>query len=96
VLVRFGLLWKVYDMVASKGLDWRLPILPSFPTSVYLLGGYAGNLFLVERVGLEQPAAHSGVVAAGHSPLKSVRYKTDGVRQMQMNSIPWVEGGKKQ
>jgi len=68
-------------MVASKGLDWRLPILPSFPTSVYLLGGYAGNLFLVERVGLEQPAAHSGVVAYGHSPLKSVRYKTDGVRE---------------
>lgn len=53
MLVRFGLLWKVYDMVALKGVDFRLPILPSTSGTLhgyqYLLGGSSGMSFLVEK-----------------------------------------------
>lgn len=31
LLVRFGLMWKVYDMVAVRGLDFMVPILESGP-----------------------------------------------------------------
>lgn len=40
-VARFGLLWKVFDMVALKGLDFKVPILDDSksPLSGYLLGG---------------------------------------------------------
>lgn len=31
-LVRFGLLWKVYDWLADKGLDYKVPILDTTPS----------------------------------------------------------------
>jgi len=40
-LVRFGLLWKLYDLIAEKGLDFRVPILESKPGN-WLLGGTSG------------------------------------------------------
>ena len=49
-LVRFGYLWKLYDMVAEKGLQPKIPILDSSPLSlgvIWLKGGYDGNAFLV-------------------------------------------------
>ena len=30
LLIRFGLLWKCYDCVGQRGLDWRPGILASF------------------------------------------------------------------
>lgn len=41
-LVRFGLLWKVYDMVGQRGLDFQVPILESNLSlpDFYLLGGH--------------------------------------------------------
>lgn len=69
-LVRFGLMWKVYDMVALKGIDFRLPILDVTPTTNtvcgYLLGGVAGTNFLVFARGLNQPRAGHGVVYPGN------------------------------
>lgn len=42
-LVRFGLQWKLYDLIAEKGLDFRVPILESKPGN-WLLGGTSGTL----------------------------------------------------
>lgn len=43
-LVRFGLMWKVYDWLALKGLDFQVPILESSNiTCVYLRGGVPGQ-----------------------------------------------------
>jgi len=44
-LVRFGLLWKLYDLIAEKGLDLRAPILESKPGN-WLLGDTSGTSFL--------------------------------------------------
>lgn len=51
-LVRFGLMWKCFDIVALKGVWWVPPCLTtklkgSLPS--YLLGGYSGCDFLVRR-----------------------------------------------
>lgn len=77
-LVRFGLLWKVYDMVGSKGLDFQVPILESRPSSQFqsfwILGGVTGADFLVAALGCEQPRAHKGVVS--YDSPKTIRYKT--------------------
>ena len=51
-LVRFGLLWKLYDLIAEKGLDFRVPILESKPGN-WLLGGTSGTSFLVQPLGLD-------------------------------------------
>lgn len=42
-LIPFGLLWKVYDLVALKGLDFRLPILESVSVSPF------GEMYLQGR-----------------------------------------------
>lgn len=53
-LIRFGLLWKIYDLVAEKGVAWSPPCLqehlPGFRG--WLLGGVSGMDFLVEPDGL--------------------------------------------
>lgn len=58
-LIRFGLLWKIYDLVAEKGVAWSPPCLqehlPGFRG--WLLGGVSGMDFLVEPDGLTQPRA---------------------------------------
>ena len=51
-LIRFGLLWKIYDLVAEKGVAWSPPCLqehlPGFRG--WLLGGVSCMDFLVERL----------------------------------------------
>lgn len=57
-LVRFGLKWKIYDMVAVKGINFRVPILDvgtGLPLGGYILGGISGTDFLVSALGLTQP-----------------------------------------
>lgn len=61
-LVRFGLLWKVYDRVAYLGLDYQVPILTvGNMTGVVLLGGTSGRSFLLFADGVDQPRATRGV-----------------------------------
>ena len=66
-IVRFGLVWKLFDMCAGKGMEWMVPILPekldniSYPPH-YLLGGIDGRAFMVLRVGLVPPHYGKGVV----------------------------------
>lgn len=61
-LIRFGLLWKIYDLVAEKGLAWSPPCLqehlPGFRG--WLLGGVSGMDFLVAPDG--QPRALKGII----------------------------------
>lgn len=63
-LVRFGYIWKCYDLVALKGLGFRPPILGTFtdplPLGGYLIGVGSCTLFLVSTLGLEQPKAEGG------------------------------------
>lgn len=81
-LVRFGLLWKLYDMVATRGVDWAVPILP-FPQEstlsreygFWLFGGYSGSSYLVSSLGLNQPKAGKGVLYYGDNPKQTVTYK---------------------
>lgn len=51
---RFGIIWKIYDLVGQKGLDWRPPILSSIPTvsSIWISGGNDGSSFLMSLEGL--------------------------------------------
>ena len=61
-LVRFGLLWQVYDWLAEKGLDYQVPILESEDIrKVYLQGGVSGTDFLVCAYRLDQPIARKGL-----------------------------------
>ncbi|KAL4310959.1 hypothetical protein GQ457_06G024670 [Hibiscus cannabinus] len=63
-LVRFGLMWKIYDMVAVKGINFRVPILDvgtGLPLGGYVLGGISGTDFLVSALGLTQPKAGRGI-----------------------------------
>lgn len=64
-LVRFLLLWKIVDMVALRGIDYRPPILCSMPIKGWIQGGACGTMFLVCPLGLNQPKAHSGIVLPG-------------------------------
>ena len=62
-LVRFGLLWKLYDLIAEKGLDFRVPSQESKPGN-WLLGSLHSPklnkrliiLALTYFLGLELPA----------------------------------------
>ncbi|XAR56142.1 hypothetical protein NMG60_11036495 [Bertholletia excelsa] len=58
-LQRFGLLWKMYDMVALKRLDWKVHILlepsGSLPEPC-LLGGVTGNFMLIRCSDERKPA----------------------------------------
>ncbi|CAA0822083.1 Mitovirus RNA-dependent RNA polymerase, partial [Striga hermonthica] len=83
-LVRFGLLWKLYDLVGSLGPSWRPGILSegsSIAKMGYLLGPCGANSFLVSALGLEQPRAGRGVIypLSGNAPHKTIRNKTLGV-----------------
>lgn len=55
-LVRFGILWKMYDLVTQMGLNYRPPILslgsPHEQSYGWLLGGVASRDFLVQSSGL--------------------------------------------
>lgn len=53
-LVRFGLLWKVYDMVGSRGLNYHQGILGDLEIRFdrWILGGYSGTDFLMAPVDL--------------------------------------------
>nr|GFB35083.1 hypothetical protein [Tanacetum cinerariifolium] len=64
-LVRFGLMWKIYDMVAVKGINFRVPILDvgtGLPLGGSVLGGISGTDLLVSALGLTQPKAGRGIV----------------------------------
>ena len=66
--IRFGLIWKVYDMVALLGPDFKVPILEPLKSDInypYLMGGTSGTQFLVCSEGLIQPSAARGVVFPG-------------------------------
>jgi len=95
-LIRFGLIWKLYDIVSQIGLDYRPPILSSGRTSeqsgVWLLGGVSGTSYLVQCDGLFQPSAGRGVVRPGVTidparpdpRIKTIQYKTLGVPDRQV------------
>ena len=61
-LVRFGLLWKVYDWLADKGLDYKVPILDTTPSlnCVKVLGGIDVQAFLLFATEVVQPRAKRG------------------------------------
>lgn len=64
-LIRFGLMWQCYDMVASLGLDYMPGVLPSSECLLpggFLCGGAQGTSFLVSVEGLEHPLADEEVV----------------------------------
>lgn len=64
-LVCFGLLWKVDDWLALKGLDFQVPILESSNgTCVYFRGGVSGTEFLVGMIidPLKDPRMHLGIL----------------------------------
>lgn len=69
-LVRFGLKWRIYDLVEKLGPDpqdgnlgTRQVYLP-----LYLFGGTAGNSFLVFAEGLVQPSARRGSIRLDFYP----------------------------
>jgi len=67
-LTRFGLMWRVYDLVAVKGVSFRIPILEGhlvLSNGPWLLGGISGQSFMVQSRGTTQPRAGKGVVAPG-------------------------------
>lgn len=83
-LVRFGLQWKIYDMVGSKGPGFSIPILsplgPRPQDGCWLFGGVTGTEYLVRAEGLIQPSATEGLVTSGvlmllgpRAPLRTVR-----------------------
>lgn len=94
-LIRFGLLWRLYDVVAQMGVSYRPPILCDTSqeerSSWWLLGGVSGTCFLVSSFGLIQPRAGKGVVVTGmviqptqpHPGIKIIHYKTLGVSDRQ-------------
>lgn len=58
---RFGLIWRIYDIVTLKGLNFQVPTLDSSVSILcgWLIGGECkGTNFLVSAVGCEQPAAN--------------------------------------
>lgn len=58
-------MWKIYDMVAVKGINFRVPILDvgtGLPLGGSVLGGISGTDLLVSALGLTQPKAGRGIV----------------------------------
>lgn len=78
-LVRFGHLWRCYDLIGSLG--WRPPILPADNTTFpgWLLGGGDGKAFLVQSFGLTQPRAGRGVVY--HESTLTIHHKRSKVHR---------------
>lgn len=92
-LVRFGLLWRVYDWLAEMGLEYQVPILGSWDI-LYLRGGMSGQDFLVSASGLDQPKAGKGVIHLDFprcDTLQTIRHKTKGVpdRQFTLGFQRW-------
>jgi hypothetical protein len=87
-LVRFGLVWKVFDMVALRGLDPRVPILgPSASYPVALYGGVSGQSFMLIATEVIQPRARKGCVVIYLSTAPwSVGCKNKGVPSRQCNA----------
>lgn len=69
-LIKFGRLWKCYDVVGSLGIDYLPGILEENTCDHpgMLLGGTDGSSFLVCSSGLEQPRAKRGVVIHSCKP----------------------------
>lgn len=84
-LVRFGLVWKVFDMVALRGLDPRVPILgPSASYPVALYGGVSGQSFMLISTEVIHPRARKGCVVIYLSTAPwSVGCKNQGVPSRQ-------------
>lgn len=88
-LVKFGLMWKLYDEVALRGLSYRVPILgaSSNPQSNLCLvrGGISGTDFVLAAQDCNQPRAGRGVITLGSDdlPIRTIRYKTLGVLDRQ-------------
>lgn len=90
-LVRFGLIWKIFDLVGLRTPEFQVPILAPREADLgpcYLWGGVSGTEFLVAPLGLDQPKAGKGVVSPGlvtegTMPIKTIRYKTLGVSDRQ-------------
>lgn len=76
-LIRFGLMWKAYDIVSEKKPDWCPPSLVSGLDGYhgYLLGGVSGSSFLVRPSGLTQPHAWKGII----------EYKTLGASERRLD-----------
>lgn len=76
-LTRFGLMWRVYDLVAVKGVSFRIPILEGhlvLSNGPWLLGGISGQSFMVQSRGTTQTRAGNG--KRGLSRLNHQIYKT--------------------
>lgn len=61
--LRFGLQWKVYDLAGQKPWNWSPGILESTVTEMcgWVLGGIAGQEYLVRLEGLTQPFTGKGI-----------------------------------
>lgn len=60
-LVRFGIMWKLYDEVAKRSLNYSPPVLDvGSDNGPFLLGGLSGTEYLVYASGLNQPRAGRG------------------------------------
>jgi len=66
-LFRYGLLWKLFYMVALKGCFFMVPILEEHrsPLCGFLLGGVSGTEFLVQACGCDQPQAGRSIIKPG-------------------------------
>lgn len=67
-LLRSFIVSKIYDMVAVKGVDFRLPRLESTSLSInggYLLASFSGADSLVQAVGCDQLAANRSIIIPG-------------------------------
>lgn len=83
-LVRFGLMWKLYDMVADllRSPPRARALAPGRYEGLgfFLFGGTDGSAFLVWSVGLVQPKATKGAgIFRDHYPEFTVEHKTVGV-----------------
>lgn len=82
-LVRFGLMWRLYDEVAKRTLTYSPPILDvGSGNGPILFGGISGSDFLVYASGLNQPRAGIGAIHIScDCPLsRAVGHKTLGIK----------------
>lgn len=87
-LVRFGLLWRLYDEVIRKGLSYQGFLLEDHNLThhVTLCGGISGTEFLVYASRLNQPRAGRGHIPVGYyEDDQAVGHKTMGIKDCQFN-----------
>lgn len=91
-LKRFGLLWKIFDLIIQYKMNKINPPRAITDKSCMVLGtwisgGLTGKDFLVCARGLNQPRAQKGVVVLGESldptSSKAIRNKTLGLTERQ-------------